>query len=133
MLWKGIAHNAYVVSDMEASFDFYINKLGFTHAFSLAHPKTGKPWIEYLKVADGQFIELFYPEEGVPAGGSYLHLCLETPDCVATVNELRARGTVIDVEPNQGSDFNIQAWVHDPDGNKIEIMQISPESPQANS
>jgi lactoylglutathione lyase len=37
----------------------------------------------------------------------------------------------IDVEPKTGADNNTQAWIHDPDGNKIELMQISPDSPQA--
>jgi hypothetical protein len=29
-----------------------------------------------------------------------------------------------------GLDFNTQAWVKDPDGNPIELMQLAPESPQ---
>jgi lactoylglutathione lyase len=28
-------------------------------------------------------------------------------------------------------DHNWQAWIDDPDGNAIELMQISPDSPQA--
>lgn len=28
-------------------------------------------------------------------------------------------------------DKNWQAWIHDPDGNKVELMMIDPESPQA--
>jgi hypothetical protein len=35
--------------------------------------------------------------------------------------------------PKQGSDKNIQAWTHDPDGNKIELMTIDPAFPQANA
>ena len=48
-----------------------------------------------------------------------------------TVEALRGKGAPIDVEPKQGGDKNWQAWTHDPDGNKIELMKISPESPQA--
>ena len=33
-------------------------------------------------------------------------------------------------EPKQGADFNWQCWTHDPDSIKIELMQISEESPQ---
>ena len=35
------------------------------------------------------------------------------------------KGAPIDVEPKQGGDKNWQAWTHDPDGNKIELMKIS--------
>ena len=131
MFWKGIAHTAYAVSDMKASLEFYVEKLGFTHAFSLSKPDTGEKWIEYLRVAPGQFVELFYAEGEIGKNSSYRHLCLETADAYATAKELEARGVKIDVYPKQGSDKNIQCWIHDPDGNPVEIMQISPESPQA--
>ena len=29
------------------------------------------------------------------------------------------------------TDKNWQAWIHDPDGNKVELMMIDPDSPQA--
>ena len=47
----GIAHAAYNVSDMKASLDFYVVKLGMKHAFSIPRDD-GTPWIEYIKVAD---------------------------------------------------------------------------------
>lgn len=126
-----IAHLAFTVSDMEKSLDYYINGLGCTHAFSLANPQTGEKWIEYLRVGEGQFIELFYAKPGFePKNSGYLHLCIEVPDCVAFVKELEARGVKIRVQPKQGSDHNIQAWTDDPDGYPIELMQISPDSPQ---
>lgn len=30
----------------------------------------------------------------------------------------------------QGADFNWQCWTHDPDGIKIELMQLDEKSPQ---
>ena len=39
-------------------------------------------------------------------------------------------GAPQDDAPKQGADFNWQCWTHDPDGNKIELMQISKDSPQ---
>ena len=39
-------------------------------------------------------------------------------------------GAPQDDAPKQGADFNWQCWTHDPDGNKIELMQLSEESPQ---
>ena len=40
-------------------------------------------------------------------------------------------GYPVDVEPRQGADMNWQAWVTDPNGIRIELMKIEPESPQA--
>lgn len=127
-----LAHLAFTVSDMKKALDFYCGGLGCTHAFSLANPRDGKPWIEYLRVGTGQFIELFYAgDDFAPAQGGYMHLCIEVPDCEGFVKELESRGVKILTYPRKGTDGNTQAWTADPDGNRVEIMQISPESPQA--
>lgn len=127
-----IAHLAFSVSDMKKSLDFYCNGLGFTHAFSLKNDR-GEPWIEYLKVCDGQFIELFYPGTNYSSqNGSYMHLCLQVDDCVKTSEELEKKGIDVWQKPKQGADRNYQCWISDPDGHPVEIMQIDPSSPQAN-
>lgn len=59
-----------------------------------------------------------------------MHICLTVDGLETFVEQLRAAGIEIDVEPQMGLDFNLQAWIHDPDGNKIELMEISPKSPQ---
>ena len=125
-----IAHVAYNVKDMRASLDFYVKKLGMKHAFSISRDD-GSPWIEYIKLADGQFIELFYSEGGFQQPASYAHLCLRVECCVQAQRQLEAAGVEIDVPAKQGKDGNWQLWIHDPDGNRIEIMEINPESPPA--
>ena len=132
--FTGVGHVAYVVSDMEKSMEFYRDQLGFKLIYELADEQ-GKPWLNYLRVKDGSYIELFYG--GTKAAkvnhdsAGFLHLCLECDDVYPTVEELRAKGITIDVEAKQGKDKNIQAWIHDPDGNKIELMTIDPKSPQS--
>lgn len=128
---KGISHVAYLVSDMQKSLDFYCNKLKMEHAFSIPDDK-GKPWIEYIRVCENQFIELFYANEGDYSSDnkSFMHLCLEVEDCVKTSQELEELGVDVYIKPNQGKDFNWQCWIKDPDGHQIEIMQLSPQSPQ---
>jgi lactoylglutathione lyase len=37
----------------------------------------------------------------------------------------------MDIMPNQGCDFNWQSWTKDPNGIRIELMQIDPKSPHA--
>ncbi len=39
-------------------------------------------------------------------------------------------GVALDPEPVVGLDGNWQAWVKDPDGNAIELMRLSEDSPQ---
>ena len=127
----GIGHVAFDVADMQASLRFYCGVLGFVHAFSL-RDDGGNPWIEYVRVADRQFIELFYAKQPGTGGKgvSYNHLCLEVDDIQAAAARLRENGIEIFSGPNRGSDGNWQCWARDPDGNRIEFMQLVPSSPQ---
>jgi catechol 2,3-dioxygenase-like lactoylglutathione lyase family enzyme len=131
----GLAHAAVTVKDMAESIRFYTEALGFKHAFDFQHPVTGEPWIVYLNISHGQFIELFYGgEEDCPWHDSltgFNHLCLGTDDIFAAVQKVRDAGYTIDSEPVQGLDHNWQAWTKDPNGIRIELMQIMPDSPQS--
>lgn len=121
--------------DLEASLDFYCNKLGFK-LVGIQNNDNGEPWLHYVRIKDGVYLELIPNGEGEnPNTGwnsrGFQHLCLETDDLMADVERLRAIGVQIDQEPKTAADLNWQAWIHDPDGNKIELMMINPESPQA--
>jgi catechol 2,3-dioxygenase-like lactoylglutathione lyase family enzyme len=124
---------AYNVGNMESSLAFYCGVLGFQKAFEI-HKEDGSPWIVYIKVCPGQFIELFYGGENKleppvkPIG--FHHLCLEVEDIQQIATHLNAKGMTLDVEPKQGRDTNWQCWAKDPDGNRIEFMQLIPGAPQ---
>ena len=132
---QGTGHAAITVRDMDESIRFYTQALGFQKAFAFRHPDTGAPWIEYLSIAPGEFIELFYG--GIEAQAwhddliGFNHLCFRVDDIHASVQEIRDAGYPIDIESKQGVDGNWQAWVRDPNGVRIELMQIMPESPQS--
>ena len=132
----GMAHAAVTVKDMDESLRFYTEALGFRKAFELKHYVTGEPWIIYLNVAPGQFLELFYGgTEDNPWNGKLIgfnHFCFEVDDIYAAVQQVKDAGFSVDSEPKQGSDHNWQAWVRDPNGIRIELMKIMPDSPQAN-
>jgi len=131
----GIGHVAFRVTDLERARDFYCGILGFREAFRLARDGEPSPWIVYLQIAPGHFIELFPGAEkvGLQPGrdAGYNHVCLLFDDIGATVRALGARGLPIDGESTKGLDNNYQYWVTDPDGNRIELMQIMDDSPQA--
>ena len=125
---KGIAHSAVTVKNMNESIRFYTKALGFHQAFELKNPETDAPWIVYLSICPGQFLELFYGgENGNPWEDTQIgfnHLCLEVDDIFAMVERVREAGYPIDAEPKLGSDHNWQAWIKDPNGVRIELMQI---------
>lgn len=132
---KSIGHVAMGVNDMEKAIHFYCDLLGLTRGFSLNNRQTGEPWLEYLKIADGQFLELFYAEPGkeinIDSEDFFHHVSLSVDNIYEMVEKLRRVGVTIIIEPRKGRDLNVQAWILDPDRHKIELMQIDPESPQA--
>lgn len=129
----GVGHVAFVISDLERSLDFYCNKLGFRRAFHLDREGTPSPWIVYLQIVPGHFIELFPGGSGenVQRTVGYNHFCLLVDDLPSTLQALEARGLPVPGEPVRGLDHNWQYWLTDPDGNRIELMQIVSPSPQA--
>lgn len=89
-------------------------------------------WITYIEVAEGQFLELFDAAGAeirtVPDGFTYNHLAIVTDDIHELHKYLVEKGAPIDTPPSFGLENTWQMWSHDPDGNKIEFMQYTPES-----
>ena len=46
------------------------------------------------------------------------------------VAEIRKAGIKLTTEKKMGADYNYQAWIEDPDGNRIELMQMMPKAMQ---
>ena len=130
---SGIAHVALKVADIRRSLEFYIDRLGFAEMMRLNNDD-GSLWLVYLRITDTQFIELFTGGQGVRAPGheatAINHFCLQSDDLDVTAARLRQAGVKLTVEPKLGLDGNRQCWIEDPDGNRIEFMQMSPDSMQ---
>jgi lactoylglutathione lyase len=130
---SGIGHVAIRVKDIGKSLDFYVDRLGFSEMFRLH--RDNKLWIVYLRVTDGQFIELFPEATGDKAQEETVvglnHLCLEVTDIDKAIAEVTAKGIEIWRPKKEGADFNLQAWIKDPDGNRIELMQLGAKAMQA--
>jgi lactoylglutathione lyase len=125
-----IGHPALRAYDLDAALAFY-KKLGLDESFRLHHAD-GSLMLIYLHVGGDRFLEIF-PNGPAPDPNrvhSFHHLCLLTDDLQGTVERLRERGVTIEQEPKQGLDHNLQAWIRDPDGNAIELMELSEASPQ---
>ena len=129
----GIGHVALKVADIGRSLEFYRDRLGFAEMMRLDNDD-GSLWLVYLRITDTQFLELFPDGQGDRApdrdATAVNHFCLECDDLDVTAARLRGAGVKLTVEPKMGLDGNRQCWIEDPDGNRIEFMQMSPSSMQ---
>lgn len=127
---KGLAHVCFVVRDLEGSLSFYRDKVGLLPAFDFINDK-GQRFGVYLHAGSRNFVELFQGQLAERAQKqSYQHFCLEVDDIERTVAELRSRGVEV-TAPKLGSDGSWQAWLADPEGNRIELHAYTPTSKQA--
>jgi lactoylglutathione lyase len=128
---SSLAHVAIKTRDLDASLDFYVNRMGFREMLRLDKPD-GSPgvWLVYLRITDDQFLEIFPEGQGERAPGwndtAINHICLGVDGIDAVVAELGTAGVPLLLPRKAGADGNIQAWVEDPDGNRIELMQMMP-------
>lgn len=131
--FAALAHVAIKVKDLKKTLDFYVGKLGFAEMMRL-HKPDGAVWLIYLRVTDDQYIEIFpgAVEDRAPGwdANGVNHFCLGVDDLDAVVAELAQVGVPLLLEKKMGADNNYQAWIEDPDGNRIELMQMMPEAMQ---
>lgn len=128
-----VTHVALRARDIERSLAFYVGRLGFAEMLRL--DRDGRLWLVYLRITDEQYLELFPEGEGEraapPSAVGYNHVCLAVPDIDASLRELEAAGIALLRPKALGADGNWQAWIEDPDGHRIELMQMMPDSLQA--
>lgn len=128
--FNGLGHVALKVRDLQASIDFY-TKLGFPEFLRLLEDD-GSPWIVYMRFDDNLYLELF------PGGGERApdpeetgvnHLSLTVDDIDAAATHLEAVGIPLSQprRDTRGVDNNRGMWIEDPDGNRIEIMEMAPD------
>ncbi|AHI24492.1 lactoylglutathione lyase [Komagataeibacter swingsii] len=122
-------HTMVRVRNLEASLDFY-QLLGMRELRRKDVPE-GKYTLVFIGYADnaaGQAeIELTYnwgQDDGYDVGTGFGHFALGVPDVTALVEKVRAGGGKVTREPGPvkfGTTFI--AFVEDPDGYKIELIQ----------
>lgn len=129
----GLAHVAIKVTDLDRSLDFYINKLGFPEMLRL-NKDDGSTWLVYLRITDDQYLEVFPGAENDRAPGwdanGMNHMCLAVEDIDAVVKRIEAAGIALLLPLKLAVDGNRQAWLEDPDGNRIELMEMDANSLQ---
>ena len=131
---NGLGHIALNVRNMDRTLNFYCKVLGLKHAFTL-RDSSGEPTAEYVKASQNNFIELLYPRKGIEllqdtGRTTFSHICLTVSDIHAAEKAIVDAGWPIATKLKQ-VDSNWMLFVKDPDGNRVELTQISPDSPQA--
>jgi lactoylglutathione lyase len=128
-----LAHIAIRARDLERLVSFYTEKVGLAEMFRLNNDD-GALMLVYLRITDDQYLEIFPNGVGdVPARNAtgMTHLCLSVSDIEQSVAELERAGVTIDVPLKTGRDHNRQAWISDPEGNRIELMEMAQDSLQS--
>ena len=135
---RKLAHLNFVTNDLETIIDFYVNKLGMKVKFTLDN-KEGKPFGYYFSCGDTTFLEFFDQRmaaqvwggkvEELNIGTRYRHFCLEVTGLDEFCETLKSRGVGV-TEIQLGMDNSRQAWIADPDGNAIELMEYGYSSLQ---
>jgi lactoylglutathione lyase len=127
-----IGHVAIRVKDIDRSLDFYVNKLGFTEMFRL--DRDDRLWIVYLRITDDQYLELFPDGVGDRSADAETvglnHVCLAVDDIDSVIRQLETNGVSLTRPKKVAVDRNAQAWIEDPDGNRLELMQLAPDALQ---
>jgi catechol 2,3-dioxygenase-like lactoylglutathione lyase family enzyme len=142
----GIHHVAISTPDVERSLGFYRDLLGFEVVFGGSWPRgvaaadritalEGSSARQVLLRAANAYLELFQyaspepkpadPQRRVCDHG-ITHLCVDVDDLDAEYERLRERGVEFHCEPQDLGAGVRTTYARDPDGNVVELQELSP-------
>ncbi len=130
-------HTMVRVKDLDASLDFYVNKLGLAEV-SRFDNEAGRFTLVFLAAPDdveaarekrAPTVELTYnwDTEDYQGGRNFGHLAYAVDDIYATCQRLLDGGVTINRPPRDGH----MAFVRSPDNISIELLQKGPNLPPA--
>ncbi|MCY7323838.1 MAG: lactoylglutathione lyase [Phormidesmis sp. CAN_BIN36] len=123
-----LLHTMLRVGDLDQSLKFYCELLGMTLLLKKDYPggEFTLAFIGYGDESDHSVIELTYNwgKDHYSLGDAYGHIAIGVDDIYATCQEISDRGGKVTREPGpmkHGS--TVIAFVEDPDGYKVELIQ----------
>ena len=125
-------HTMVRVADVDASLDFYCNKLGLVEVRRFENQE-GRFTLIFLAAPEDEhagitvkapLIELTYnwDPENYTGGRNFGHLAYEVDDIYVTCRRLMDAGVTINRPPRDGN----MAFIRSPDGISIELLQKGP-------
>ena len=134
-------HTMVRVKDLDASLDFYCNKLGLTEVRRMENDKGRFTLVflaapedaEHAKETQAPLVELTYnwDPEDYDGGRNFGHLAYRVDDIYGLCQSLMDSGVTINRPPRDGR----MAFVRSPDGISIELLQegdaLPPKEPWA--
>ena len=142
--FTSLFHVSLFVNDIKASLDYY-KKLGFEEMFGITENEGDEPWDIYLKITHGQYLELQPVKSNNPHphpddakyydNQTVWHFALETQDIRTMIEDLTNKGVTVWKDPEKNGvvksiddvhhseDGCLVAWLIDPDGTPIEVME----------
>lgn len=124
-----LLHTMLRVGNLERSLDFYCNILGMKLLRRKDYPggEFTLAFVGYGDESDHTVLELTYNwgTDRYDLGTGYGHIALGVDDIYATCDQIKAQGGKVTREPGpmkHGS--TVIAFVEDPDGYKVELIQL---------
>jgi len=130
-----LGHVAIRVKDINVMLNFYCKGLGLQEAFRINNDD-GSLRIVYLHISNGQYLELCLGGDERSAFDDaktlgVRHVSFTVDNLAESKKEMEANGVVFDSEILKLRDNNLTTFLFDPEGNKLEIVETSTESPHA--
>ncbi len=131
-----LLHTMLRVGNLEESVKFYSEVLGMKLLRQKDYPdgKFTLAFVGYGDESDHTVLELTY-NWGVPKydlGDAYGHIAIGVDDIYGTCEQIKARGGKVVREPGPMKHGNtVIAFVQDPDGYKVELIQVGTTSSAA--
>jgi lactoylglutathione lyase len=125
-----LMHTMLRVRDLDRSLDFYTRLLGMQVLERRDHRKNqfSQAYLGYGEGFGQMVLELvanWTREEPYAVGDSFGHIAIQVSGIAALCERLKAAGTSIHRPPStQRHGSNIIAFVEDPDGHRIELVQL---------
>lgn len=125
-----LLHTMLRVGDLERSIAFYTEVLGMRllRREDYADGRFTLAFVGYQQEADGAVIELTHnwDTHHYDLGNAYGHIALEVPDAYRACEQIRQRGgkVVREAGPMKHG-TTVIAFIEDPDGYKVELIQAS--------
>ncbi len=131
-----LLHTMLRVGDLDRSLAFYVDVLGMRLLRRRENPayRYTLAFVGYGDESDTAVLELTYnwDTDHYDLGSAYGHIAIGCDDVAATCAAIRERGGTVVREPGPvkgGS--TVIAFVEDPDGYRIELIELSPRAAAA--